>query len=50
MDNIKLSRNGHESVIAVQGNFVFDLNRVFRNAYQTVRTKTPFIVDLSQTG
>lgn len=49
MDSIKLTRHDHEATIAVHGNLVFDLNREFRDAYQAVPAKTPFVVDLAHT-
>ena len=47
MSSIKLSRGDKRAVITIHGAFVFDLNRQFRDAYQSLPENTPVTVDLS---
>jgi anti-anti-sigma factor len=47
MSRITISNDGARTHIAVHGNFVFDLNREFRQAYSKSPAGQPVTVDLS---
>ena len=48
MASISLSTAGDAATVTIQGNFTFDLNREFRNAYQKIPKNLPVTVDLSK--
>jgi anti-anti-sigma factor len=50
MQNISIRRDGHEATIAIHGDFVFAVNREFRDAYQALPPRTHFTVDFRQTN
>lgn len=46
---IKLSEDGHELNMAIDGRFDFSLHADFRNAYRDLPRDTAYIIDLAQT-
>ena len=47
MSSITLTQQDGEAHIVINGSFVFELNRAFRDAYRAVPTGTPVTIDLS---
>ena len=50
MTKISVSSEGRTSTLTINGDFVFDINREFREAYQQCSPKNRFIVDMKHTG
>lgn len=50
MPSISVSREENTTTIAVHGDFVFGLNREFREAYQASPPTNRFVVDLTDTA
>jgi len=48
MNRIRVKNDGNKISIAIQGDFTFDLNREFREAYQSCPASAQFEVDLRQ--
>jgi anti-anti-sigma factor len=48
MSQITVNVGDRETRLTIHGNFVFDLNRQFREAYNQVPNNRPVVVDLSQ--
>lgn len=49
MQRVSVTREDHSAIIAIHGDFVFDVNREFREAYQQLPQRTRITVDLSRT-
>ncbi|MCB1790121.1 MAG: STAS domain-containing protein [Gammaproteobacteria bacterium] len=49
MSNITLSSRNGDHVIVIKGQFTFDSNQAFRNAYKSIPPSQPITVDLSST-
>ena len=47
MSSISLTQHDDEARIVVNGSFVFELNRAFRDAYRSIPAGTPITIDLS---
>ncbi len=50
MNRIRVKNDNNRITIAIQGDFTFDLNREFREAYQACPGNAQFEVDLRQSG
>lgn len=48
MSQVRLDSTRETPVIVIEGNFVFDINRAFRDAYQAMPAGTRCVVDLSR--
>jgi anti-anti-sigma factor len=49
MRRVSVIKDGREATIKIQGDFVFDVNREFREAYQQLPAHSSITVDLSAT-
>ena len=47
MSSVTLTHQDGEASIVINGSFVFELNRAFRDAYRSVPAGTPVTIDLS---
>lgn len=50
MGRVQVTREGREATIRIDGDFVFDMNREFREAYKDLSASTSFTIDLRQTS
>jgi len=50
MQRVSVTREDRNATIAIHGDFVFDVNREFREAYQQLPERTRITVDLSRTN
>jgi anti-anti-sigma factor len=50
MSRISVEQEDNTTTITVQGDFVFDVNREFRDAYQASPPTNAFVVDLKDTA
>ncbi len=49
MGRVSVIKDGRNATIKIQGDFVFDVNREFREAYQQLPARSSISVDLSAT-
>jgi anti-anti-sigma factor len=50
MSRISVKTSENKTTITVNGDFVFDVNRHFREAYQQAPASNSFVIDLANTG
>jgi anti-anti-sigma factor len=50
MQRISVKKDGREASLRIHSDFVFDVNREFRDAYQALPPHTRFTIDMTQTN
>lgn len=50
MSRIQVSNSTGRPTITISGDFTFDVNREFRDAYKAINGNTPVVVDLSRSS
>jgi anti-anti-sigma factor len=50
MGRVSVTHEGRQAIAKLHGDFVFDLNREFRDAYKELPSSTEFTIDFAQTN